>query len=94
MAGVGLNVNSDYYPTSYSIDYDLESNPDGNYVNSNVVRVFNAAASGGAGLLFRSPWNAGSDDIYVQAQYDEVITPQGNFSYFPLTVGYRYQGPH
>lgn len=94
MAGLGLNVNSDYYPTSYTPNYDFEDEAGSYYVNSNVVRVFNVVASGGAGLLFKSPWDAGFDDIYVQAQYAEVFTQQGNFSYFPLTVGYRFQGPH
>ncbi len=94
MAGLGLNVNSDYYPTSYMPNYDFEDEAGSYYVNSNVVRVFNVVASGGAGLLFRSPWDAGFDDIYIQAQCAEVFTQQGNFSYFPLTVGYRFQGPH
>ncbi len=94
MAGLGLNVNSDYYPTSYTPNYDLNDEAGSYYVNSNVVRDFNVVVSGGAGLLFRSPWDAGFDDIYVQAQYDQVFTQQGNFSYFPLTVGYRFQGPH
>jgi hypothetical protein len=93
MAGAGLNTNTDFYPLSLNFNPGIDGAPN-YYINTNALWSDNLVLTAGVGLLFNSPWETGSDDIYVQAQYDEVITQQGSYSYFPLTVGYRYQGPH
>jgi hypothetical protein len=84
-AGYGLNFNT----TSAAAPAFLLPIDSFAQVTYNTQVASNAVASGGVGLLFKIAGDY-SGHAFLEAQYQQVFTSQGGFSYFPLTIGYQY----
>ncbi len=88
--GCGLNINDSNTPAGTYTGY---TNNGGNYyqtADTNGLSVLNPVLCGGVGVLIENPWTS-KIQIYVQALYDMSFTSRGDFSYFPITAGLRFQ---
>jgi hypothetical protein len=84
-AGFGFNFNT----TSAAAPASVRLADSDAQVAYNTQSVSNMVASGGMGLLFKIAGDQ-SGHAYVEAQYQQVFTAQGGFSYYPLCIGYQY----
>jgi hypothetical protein len=84
-AGFGFNFNT----TSAAAPASIRLTDSSTQVAYNTQSVSNGVASGGVGLLFKIAGDQ-SGHAYIEAQYQQVFTAQGGFSYYPLTIGYQY----
>ena len=83
-AGFGFNFNTTSVAAPTSI---LSYNPSAQAAY-NTQCISNMVASGGVGLLLAIAGNQGH--FFAQAEYQQVFTAQGAFSYYPLTIGFQY----
>jgi opacity protein-like surface antigen len=84
-AGVGFNFNT----TSASVPASILSFDSNAGLSYNTQVISNTVAAGGLGLLFKIAGD-NTGHVYLEAQYQQVYTAQGSFSYYPLTIGYQY----
>jgi len=84
-AGFGFNFNT----TSAAAPASVFQTDSGAQVAYNTQSVSNGVASGGVGLLFKIAGDQ-SGHAFLEAQYQQVFTAQGGFSYYPISIGYQY----
>jgi len=82
-AGFGFNFNTTSAVATAAV---LANNPSAQ-AGYNTQVASNAVASGGVGLLIKIN---GFGHFYAAGQYQQVFTPQGGFSYYPLSIGFQY----
>lgn len=84
-AGYGFNFNT----TSVTAPTTIVDNILNGQLGYTSDAVSNMVVSGGVGLLFKIAGDQ-TGHAYLGAQYQQVFTAQGSFSYYPLIIGYQY----
>jgi hypothetical protein len=84
-AGYGFNFNT----TSVTAPTTVVNNITTGQLGYTSDAIVNSVVSGGVGLLLKVAGDY-SGHAYIGAQYQQVFTAQGSFSYYPLIIGYQY----